>query len=430
MSTALPQEDLAPADISDLSFKKRAPIAEAPQWKLRDKTIVQNVSDSLSSVADFWGPVVAVDFILGVSLLWVSYAVAPGVPGGVITAAVIIVIGLRRKARLRQTQAGLWLAIVLAFFAFLVWTSWINGMPYTQRLAKFALFAAMGYVISTGRVDVRSLVLGGVAGALLNVPLFYGGLAPNDYPPYLTGFYTDKNISGMYYALWGVLGFMILRRRWTKVVWLVAGTGLLFLTGSRTAMFGFILALVWIVIRNRLNLFWRLIAVILGVVAAGPIESRFAQNSLYGDRSGTDWFRAQIEAAMTEKADRTPWYGLGLNQGQVTLQGGRTIWFHNSYLQSFVEGGWVFVAFIVAAFVVAGFGLFQTRRVPHQLAIAQAGLVVVMACAWKLGEVFMTAGAFTVLGICFAFTFGQRIEGAAVSAGAASAGRGHAPRAA
>ena len=401
---------IEPVDLSDLSFKRRQEIPEVPEWKVRDKTISENVSGSLHSVAQFWGPVVTTDFLIGVSLMLVMHPITSTIPGGILTGLAIWAVAIRRRARLHQKFATLWLWLTIAVYGFLIWSSYLNGMPFTQRVLKFVIFSGIAYAIASARMDVRSLVMGGMAGGLLNVPAFYAGLTPNNYPPYLTGFYGDKNVAGMYYALWGVLGLMVLRRRWTKALWLVVSVGLLFLTGSRTSMFGFGLALIWLLIRNRANITGRLVAVALGILATGPLQAKFAENSLYGDRSGTDWFRQQIDTAMAEKAAATPWYGLGLNQGTVTLEGGRKIWFHNSYLQTFVEGGWVFVGFVIVAFGIIGFGLFQKQvKIPPQMVIAQGGIIVVLACAWKLGEVFMTAGAFTVLGICLAFTYGERL---------------------
>lgn len=398
----------APQQIDHLTPKRQGPIAAVPEWKLRDKTILENVSGTLSSVSDFWGPVVLIDFLLGLSTIFVSYLLPGGFPGGVATASLLILIGLRRRGRLRQRSAGMWIGLVAVLFLFLAVESHANGMPYLQREFKFGVFVGFCFVIATGRVDVRSLIMGGMSAALINVPMFYAGLTPNAYPPYLTGFYGDKNISGLYYALWAVLGLMVLRTRKMQVLWFVGALGLLFLTGSRTSMFGALLALTWILLRNRVGLGGRIGLVIAGYLIAGPVQNKFAENSLYGNRTGTDWFREQIEIAMQAKADITPWYGLGLNQGTVVLKGGDTMFFHNSYLQAFVEGGYPLVAFFVAVFGVVGLGVFvPAHRVPQQLAIAQGACIVVLICAWKLGEVFITFGAFMALGIACAFAYGQ-----------------------
>lgn len=112
---------------------------------------------------------------------------------------------------------------------------------------------------------------------------------------------------------------------------------------------------------------------------------------------------------MTAKTHVTPWYGLGLNQGFVQLGPDRTAFFHNSYQQAFVEGGWPFLLVVIVAFVVIGLGVFDRRvKIPPVLLRLEGGVVVLLVCAWKLGEVFMTLGAFLLLGLCIAHRLGVR----------------------
>ena len=114
---------------------------------------------------------------------------------------------------------------------------------------------------------------------------------------------------------------------------------------------------------------------------------------------------------MAAKVAVTPWYGLGLTQGVVTLGGVRDAFFHDSYQQAFVEGGYPFLWGTLILFVVVGLGLFSSRvRVPPPLLISEAGIIVILVCAWKLGEVFMTLGAFLTLALCIAYRLGRDID--------------------
>ena len=153
----------------------------------------------------------------------------------------------------------------------------------------------------------------------------------------------------------------------------------------------------------------RLLVVAAGVWLLIYVESTFARAGIFADRTGTDMFRGQIEQAMADKVAATPWYGGGLNQGFVMLGGIRRMWFHDSYLQAFAEGGYVFLGITLVGFVVAGLGLFSPRlRVSRELLSAEAAIVTILVCAWKLGEVFMTVGAFIALGIAIGARFGRR----------------------
>ncbi|BDZ59059.1 hypothetical protein GCM10025872_27160 [Barrientosiimonas endolithica] len=104
----------------------------------------------------------------------------------------------------------------------------------------------------------------------------------------------------------------------------------------------------------------------------------------------------------------TPPTGLGLNEGYVVLEGGREAFMHDSYAQAFVEGGYPFLYATILAFGVLALGIFSRRvTVPRPLLIAEAATVVILVCGWKLGEVFMTTGAFIVLGLAIGARFGE-----------------------
>ena len=177
---------------------------------------------------------------------------------------------------------------------------------------------------------------------------------------------------------------------------------------SRTSISAFLLALAWLALRNRVSPLLRLLLAGAGVGLLIFVENTFARAGVFADRSDTDKFRDQIELAMQAKIDITPWSGMGLNQGFVMLGGVRRMWFHNSYQQAFVEGGYLFLGLTLFAFVIVGLGLLSKRWVvPTDLLAAEAAIVVVLVCAWKLGEVFMTLGAFFALGAAVGARFGE-----------------------
>lgn len=362
-------------------------------------------------IATFLGPVVVLDAVLGFSLMFVMHNVTPKLPGGLLTALAVALVGAVRRPVLTIQWGGLLALCTTSILVFLVVESMHNHMPWAQRITKFVILAVASATVATGRIEPRSLIAGGGFGALVNVLLWMAHVAPDPYHPYLTGFYGDKNVAGMYYALWGILGLLLFRTNRSRVVWGALFAALLFATGSRTAMGGYILALLWVLLRNRVGLTFRLVLSALGFWLLTYAVKNFAESSAFGDRQGTDWYRHQIELAMAAKVAVTPWYGLGLTQGVVTLGGVRDAFFHDSYQQAFVEGGYPFLWGTLILFVVVGLGLFSSRvRVPPPLLISEAGIIVILVCAWKLGEVFMTLGAFLTLALCIAYRLGRDID--------------------
>lgn len=361
-------------------------------------------------VSSFWGPIVLLDFFLGFCLMWVQYPLGGAqLYAGLVVALVMVVVGMFRRATLEVQWGGVLALLSLAMLTYLIVVSTLQHMPWSQRTSKFLLLFIMCAVLATGRMNIRSMIVGGMVGALVNVPMFYLNIAPNEYPPYMTGFYGDKNISGMYYALWGILGLQVLKGRW-RIAWYALSVVLVFLTGSRTSLAALFVAIAWVLLRNRVGMVARLVLFAMGYFGLVYAVSNLAENSAFGDRTGTDWYRHQIEIGMQAKADITPWYGLGLNQGFVNL-GNRIPRFHDSYLQAFVEGGYPFLWFTLVLFFVVGMGIFDNRLVVSFTRLtSEAAIIVVMVCAWKLGEVFMTFGAFFVLGICLAHRLGRPVE--------------------
>lgn len=387
------------------------PLHEDAREQLREerKTPIERRLERVGvAVASWWGPIVIIDFLIGGSLTFVGYPVTGSLPGGVLTAVVIVFVGLWRPSLVRVQWGGILLTIMMALLVFLAFESRYNGMKWVQRDTKFLLILMAAGIIASGRINIRSLLIGGMVGALVNVPMFYAGLTDNMYPPYLTGFYLDKNVSGLYYALWGCLGLIVLPKKWRKW-WVVLTFGLLFLTGSRTSLAAYLMGLGWMYMRPRTGIVFRFAVAGVGYWLLNYFINNLSKSKAFGDRTGDDWFRQQIESAMTAKTHITPWYGLGLNQGYVMLGGDRRAFFHNSYQQAFVEGGWPFLLTVIIAFVVIGLGVFDRRvKIPPVLLRLEGAVIVLLVCSWKLGEVFMTLGAFLLLGLCMAHRLGVR----------------------
>lgn len=357
---------------------------------------------------EFWERIDGIDLLLGALLIFNSLVVG-GVPLGVPLALLIIGVGCCRRAKVKVSSGLLMVLLALAVFGYLVLVSVQQGQPWEQRTVRFVLLLGVAIMLAQRRIDPRSLILGGCIGAVLNALAFYVGLTSNNYPPYLTGFYGDKNVAGMFYAVWGVLGVAVLSRRWA-IGWLTLSLVLVSLTGSRTSISAFLLGAAWLGLRNRVGVPTRLLLIGGGVWLLLAVEESFARVGIFADRVDTDTFRTQIDEATQAKVDVAPWTGSGLNQGFVMLGQVRRVWMHNSYAQAFIEGGLVFLGATLLAFVVLALGpLSRARAVSRERLAAEAAVVAVLVCSWKIGESFMTTAAFVVLGIAIGSRFGRPV---------------------
>ena len=336
------------------------------------------------------------------------------VPAGVLLTLVIGVVGFLRAPALRMpglpTLAGAYALLLL----YLAVVSHEAGVDWQQRAIRMAILGILIWVLVQGRMDAYSAVIGASAGLMFNAGAYYAGMTSDNYPPFLTGWLADKNVAGMWYATFGVLGLVLWHRRRWSLLWVMTVGGLLFLTGSRTSMSAFVAALIWYWARNRLVLPLRL-GLAAGLIAAlGFVEENLARIGVFRDREGTDFYRERIEAATMLKIQQTPWFGRGLTEAWVWLSDVRRQWFHDSYAALYVEGGVVLLGFALVVWLVVAGGLFSSRRLTREGLAAEAALVAVMVCAWKLGEVFFTSCAFIALGLALRARFSQPL--AAVTA--------------
>lgn len=366
-------------------------------WSL--DPVAPSLTDPPAGTWGRWlGTIMLVDLILGFALLWDRYPV-PGLgqpTGVVVLVAAIVVAACRRPTRRLPVM---WL--VVALYLFMVgWAAVIserNQLDWHQRAVKVLILLVFALAVAVGRLHLRSLLIGLLLSMVANVPLFYAGLTPNSYPPFLTGYFGDKNIAGLMYGVMTLLGLLV-HRRWSMRVLhvLVFGTALA-LTGSRTSMAGVAVALVWLVVRQTLPLLLRIGAAAALMAVLATIERQFARVLFFRDRDGTDWFREQIDIATAAKLALSPWYGDGFTTAWVRM-GPRFMYFHDSYASLRIEGGWVMVAVMLLLFCWIGVGFLTQRKATAQEVVVEAAMVVALVCAWKLGEVFFTTPAFLVFG--------------------------------
>lgn len=344
------------------------------------------------------------DFVLG-TLVFVAW-VPPGAPAtlsvGLVAVAGLVVLASLRRPAWGRTGLG-WLvvaAVVLLGYAASIsmLTADESLFGWEKRALRLVLVLVFLASIASGRLHYPSLVRGMAAGLVGNAVLFYAGVAPAPYGAYLSGFLLDKNVAGLVYLVVGLLLAGLASTRLRRALVLLATSVAVWGTGSRTSLAALGCALAWFWLRPRLRPWGRLLLAGGLALLVRLLEVDYSQVGVFVERVGSDNLRARIDAASQLKLESTPWYGAGLGNAYVPLQGD-TFFFHNSYWSALVEGGWILLVAYVTVHV--WFGIGPTRTGPpiaRWATAAEAANVAVLVCALRLGEVFATTGAAIALG--------------------------------
>lgn len=349
-----------------------------------------------------WRQIRMLEFVIGLTLAFWRYPITTGLPGEIVVLAIAVLIGLCIRARV-QSPNLVWITLLyVAVVGSAVVVSIAGDEPWQQRTVRLLLLFAFAWVIAAGRLHWPSLVAGAVVSLVVNTAAYYLGLTPDYYAPYLTGWLGDKNVAGFFYAVIALLGLSLIRLGWVRLLFALSAFGALWLTGSRTSLAAFVAGVLWWLLRNRLPLVLRLLSFAAGAVLLVWFESEFSRFGPFADREGTDLLRGTIHAAEAVKIAETPWYGSGFNSAWVDIQNFPHMWFHDSYAGLFVEGGYPMLWGMLLLVAITGLGLFSVRRpISEGLRAAEGALVVVLVCAWQLGEVFFTSATFLALGVAW-----------------------------
>ena len=340
------------------------------------------------------GALLVVDGIsLGAGAFSLPVAEAAGV-------ALVILAAFRRPHR-SLANFGILAVLVFGLLVFLAVSSSINGIDdrdWLRRLFRIAVLVCLAGSFASGRLDLRGALHGMIAALVINIPLFYAGLAPDTYGGVLTGLLGDKNVAGLYYAVIPILLMATTASRRHQFLLVVLALGGTALTGSRTSLAGLACALIWMVISPRLGLTIRwILGIGLGLGVYWLSETLPRLGGYFEDRLGSDLLRERIQTASWEKAAEAPWYGVGLGEAHVHLDEA-TWFFHNSFWGLLAEGGWPFLVIVVSAYVILGMRPFRHAvRTPSRIAV-EASTLIFLVCASQLGEVFITVTGALVLG--------------------------------
>ncbi|MGY5318306.1 hypothetical protein ACXA45_03610 [Neomicrococcus lactis] len=342
-----------------------------------------------------------VDFVL--MFLSVAEIAAPGlpvaVPLGELAIILLIAVSVFRPRLTSLRSASVWLLGATAILTYMLIVSVINETDWFRRLTRIVILLIFFYCVATGRVNLNMGIKGYLTGLILNVPLFYAGLAPDNYAGALTGYLVDKNVAGLVYGVATFIAMFLVRGGLARVTVFVIGMVAVFATGSRTTMAAMLLAAVWLVVAKRLNLFFKVTLFGFLLFLFYFLEENYARAAIFSDRWGSDLLRERIGEASLEKLATGPWYGYGLGQAFATVDDANWL-FHDSYLALRAEGGWILLVAVICVYLATFYPLLRLSRFNVHSSTAVSAMIVVFFCALKLGEVFITPVGFLLMGIC------------------------------
>lgn len=352
-----------------------------------------------TGVFDPMGRIVMLDAIVGALLI-----VRAGIPGLNLplpiadgSMLVLVLIAMFRRPRFNSTPTLLFGLTSLALVSYLVLLTFLEEGDFVRRSVRIVALVGFALFLADDRINVRSVAFGVGFALLINIPISYTGLIPSSYGEFLTGFTGDKNVAGLYYAVFTLVLAGLATHAWLRWPILVVGGAALLLTGSRTSSAAFAIGLVWFV-AGRWPLLARTAAAIGLYFAFDFADNYLSRLGVFGDRSGSDLLRERIDEATLAKVEATPWYGNGL--GTATVQIDNNTWFsHNSYWSLIIEGGWPFLIAMLAIYAI--FVLLPRPasgvRTGPRIAI-EAAAIAMLLCSFRLGEVFVTIPSFFMLG--------------------------------
>ena len=280
-----------------------------------------------------------------------------------------------------------------ALMALLIYSGSTNDVDWLRRVGHLGIMSGL---IWAGGHRSAFLAVGG-AGLATGLIVGHGTgagrrSAATRYPGRLTGFLADPNAGAYFIAVLGCLAIFFCDNR-TKIRLVVAVPILagLVLTYSRTGLLAGALADSLVGGRPSPRHVVRLALPVagFGVWAVNRIPESLTTVGPFSDRSGSDALRNRIIAQERVELADAPWFGNGPGTATVEVRE-QTFFFHNSYLATRQEGGWV------ALLLILGLLLFTFLRLSRQAragdmaaAAAQAAIVGTAVMAITLGEVLL-----------------------------------------
>lgn len=329
------------------------------------------------------------DFALMATLPFRSLEVA-GFPLNELTMAALVGLCVLRPARGGARVPAIVVVLLGALLALLVYSGTANQVDWTRRVGHVAILAGLVWAGATGRLSPRSVGAGLAAGLLAVIGLALAGIGGAAYEGRLTGFLADPNAGAYFIAVLGTLAIVFCDDRWkvraAVAVPIVAG---LVLSYSRTGLLAGAFVVVWVLLGRRLGAVGGAVMAVGLVWIVDNIPTSLTTFGPFSDRSGSDALRDRIIAQERVEIAAAPWYGNGPGTGVVNIRDS-IFFFHNSYLSTRQEGGWIALLLVLGLLVYAFLRLSRQSRAGDLAAAgAQGAIIAVGVMAITLGEVLL-----------------------------------------
>ncbi|PKH37668.1 hypothetical protein SAMN05192575_101683 [Nocardioides alpinus] len=282
-----------------------------------------------------------------------------------------------------------------------------DDVDWERRVGHVGILAGLIWAGGTGRLSLRSVGTGLATGLIAVIALGAAQVGSSAYAGRLTGFLADPNAGAYFIAVLGTLAIFYCDDR-TKVrlavaVPMVVG---LALTYSRTGLLAAAFVVAWLLVGRRLGPVTGAALAALLVWLVNNIPQSLTTFGPFSDRSGSDNLRERIIAQERLELAGAPWYGNGPGEATVRIRD-LEFFFHNSYLATRQEGGWLALLLVLALMAFAFLRLTTLARQGDLVAAsAQAALIGVAVMAITLGEVFLD----TPMAVAVALALGHRLR--------------------
>jgi O-antigen ligase len=346
------------------------------------------------------------DFAL-LALLPVRSVSVQGLPVNELAMAALIGLCLFRPARGKARLPGVAVLLLTALLALLTFSGMANNgeADWTRRVGHVAISAGLIWAGGTGRIHVRSAGAGLAAGLAGVVTLALFDVGGDYYSGRLTGYLADPNAGAFFLVVLGLLAIFFSDDRWWVrlpiAVPIIAG---LILTYSRTGLLAAAFAFAWLAVGRRLGVASGIAAAVAAVWLVNSIPETLTTVGPFSDRSGSDALRKRIIAQEYVELSDMPWYGNGPGTARVRVRD-LDFFFHNSYLATRQEGGWVALLLILGLLLFTFMRLFrQAHGGDVTAAAAQAALVATAVMAITLGEVLLDTPTAVAVGLALGYS--------------------------
>lgn len=305
------------------------------------------------------------------------------IPVNTVAAIGLAILGFTRRpeGQLRRPLLALSGVFLVAWLEAVTLAS--TQLSELRRMGAIAALYLLVWVLSTGRVDLRSVSRGAMTGLLMAIAIGVVLLPVSSYAGRLTGVLGDPNGAGFVIVAIGLAclqWYQPGRQRGILLALLCVGV---LLTWSRTTFFALGVAVLWVLLGRRLGRLASLVGLAsvtyLYYWANGVMEA----NGWFVERQGSDDLRERLAIASARLVEEAGWTGHGLGSALVDL-GDTTLWFHNSFDVMRAEGG--LVAFI-ALIVLLGLLFLRVHDLPasSRPLWAEGAIIAGLICSTNIG---------------------------------------------